>query len=279
MDYVSLLITGVRGNKFVTFGVSAVNQRRQLVAEYDYTCIFEYAKGQRQVPKAKTGSGASPAEPAAPAVEKPQPRLMSFDDISVGDQLATLTVAESQEIIIRKNDFRLAGNPMESNIHTDEEFAKQNIFGGMVNSGPTTMSYIDQMLQLSFPLEAIYVGGSLLMRAIEPFRTTDVVTFGGEITEKRLEDERKIVSCQVKGVNQRGDLVCLADATLVTNLFPRRSYFSKTRRVPVMVSSAFAGRCQRISHLAKGVCRRAVVDCSKATNPLFSAMFSWSRGA
>ena len=204
-----------RGSMFVTFGVSAVNQFRQLVAEYDYTCIFDYVKGQRQKPKAKGGSDASPEEPTAPPIQKPQPRLLRFNDISVGDQLPTLTVAESPEIIKRKNDFRLAGGHSESNIHTDEEFAKQNIFGGTVNSGPATMSYVDQMLQLSFPLEAFFGGGSLLMRAIEPFRTTDVVTFGGEITDKRLEDERKIVVCQVKGLNQRGDLVCLSDATLV----------------------------------------------------------------
>ena len=204
-----------RGSKFVTFGVTAVNQRRQLVADYDYTCIFEYAKGQQKKPRAHSDSSESPAETAAIAVRKPQPRLLTFDDISVGDKLATLTVAESQEIINLKNDFRLAGNPSESNIHTDEEFAKENIFGGTVNSGPATMSYVDQMLQLSFPLEAFYGGGSLLMRAIEPFRTTDVVTFEGEITEKHLEDERKIVSCQVKGLNQRGELVCLADAILV----------------------------------------------------------------
>ena len=140
---------------------------------------------------------------------------MSFDDISVGDALAALTMGESQEIINRKNDFRLAGDARENNIHTDEEFAKQNIFGGTVNSGPATMAYVDQMLQLSFPLEAFNGGGSLLMRAIEPFRATDVVTFGGEITDKRLEDNKKIVTCQVKGLNQRGDLVCLADATLV----------------------------------------------------------------
>ncbi len=204
-----------RGSKFVTFRVSAVNQLRQLVAEYDYTCIFEYVKGQKQTPKSKNGSSPKSPEPVAPPVENPEPGLLSFDDISVGDRLATLTLGESQEIINRKNDFRLAGTPRESNIHTDEEFAKKNIFGGTVNSGPATMSYVDQMLQLSFPLEALCGGGSLLMRAIEPFRTTDVVTFGGEITDKRLEDDRQIITCQVKGLNQRGDLVCLADATLV----------------------------------------------------------------
>lgn len=36
-----------RGNKFVTFRVEALNQHGVKVAEYDYSCIFEYAKGQK----------------------------------------------------------------------------------------------------------------------------------------------------------------------------------------------------------------------------------------
>lgn len=36
-----------RGNKFVTFRVEALNQDGVKVSEYDYTCIFEYAKGQK----------------------------------------------------------------------------------------------------------------------------------------------------------------------------------------------------------------------------------------
>ena len=38
-----------RGSKFVTFRVEARNQHDELVAEYDYTSIFEYAKGQKHV--------------------------------------------------------------------------------------------------------------------------------------------------------------------------------------------------------------------------------------
>ncbi|HAL46909.1 MAG: hypothetical protein FI707_10245 [SAR202 cluster bacterium] len=37
-----------RGNKFVTFRIEASNQNDEKVAEYDYTCIFEYAKGQHK---------------------------------------------------------------------------------------------------------------------------------------------------------------------------------------------------------------------------------------
>ncbi len=217
-----------RGSRFVTFRVEGRNQRGEPVAEYDYTCIFDYAKGQRDVPggsgssmgtahphpnpppegkgiKAGAGTGSGPAEAK---------ELLDFDSAVEGTALAELDITESQEIINNRSAFRLAGRPNASNIHTDEEFARQNIFGGTVNSGPATMSYVDQMLQLSFPPEAFYNGGSLLMRAITPFRSGDTVRFAGEVTGRSRVGDRGIMECRVRGTNQRGELVCLADATL-----------------------------------------------------------------
>jgi acyl dehydratase len=204
-----------RGSRFVTFRTEAANQDSEKVAEYDYTCIFDYAGGRRETPEDQGSAQPSPLKAGA-ATEKPAPtRLLTFDSISIGDQLASIAISESQEIINRKNELRLAGKPSPSNIHTDEEFARQNIFGGTVNSGPATMSYVDQMLERSFPLHAFYNGGRLLMRAITPFRAGDTVTFEGEITGKRNEGGKKIVECRVKGINQRGELVCLSDAVMV----------------------------------------------------------------
>jgi len=198
-----------RGSKFVTFRVEAINQRGELAAEYDYTCIFEYAQGQRTVPAQEP----SEAPEAAPLLVTPG--LLEFSAASVGSRLDELAITESQEIMNRKNDFRLAGRRSDSNIHTDEEFAKQNIFAGTTNSGPATMSYVDQMLELSFPVSSFYSGGTLLMRAITPFRSGDTVTFLGEITGKSEEGGRKALESRVKGINQRGDLVCLSDTVLV----------------------------------------------------------------
>ena len=76
------------------------------------------------------------------------------------------------------------------------------------------MSYVDQMLELSFLPGSFYSGGSLLMRAITPFRSGDTVTFQGEITGKGNKGGKKRLECRVKGINQRGELVCLSDATL-----------------------------------------------------------------
>ena len=202
-----------RGSKFVTFRIAAENQRGEPVGQYDYTCIFEYAQGQRATPPetAATPAAAAPVAPSKPAPPAP----LTFAALSLGDTLAELTITESQEIINRKSDFRLAGAPSPSNIHNDPEFARQNIFGGLVNAGPATMSYVDQMLEQSFPLSAFYNGGRLLMRAITPFRAGDTVTFGGEITAKSIEQGQGQVECRVKGINQRGELVCLADAVMM----------------------------------------------------------------
>jgi len=41
------------------------------------------------------------------------------------------------------------------------------------------------------------------------------VTFAGDVTGKRLEDGNKSVDCRVRGINQRGDLVCLSDSTML----------------------------------------------------------------
>jgi acyl dehydratase len=145
--------------------------------------------------------------------------LLDFDSAVEGTALAELSITESQDIINRRSAFRLAGRPNESNIHTDEEFARQNIFNGIVASGPAAMSYVDQMLQRSFPLSAFHHGGRLLMRAIEPFRVGDTVTLQGEVMAKQpaLPSEGQgggMVECRIKGINQRGDLVNLSDASL-----------------------------------------------------------------
>ena len=201
-----------RDSKFVTFRVSAFDGAGAVVASYDYTCIFEYSAGQRAVPEASTGSA-----PAADVSAVPDPaQFLTWENALTGTPLPrTLSVGETTENILRKNAHRLAGRPSESNIHTDEEFARQNIFGGAVNAGPATMSYVDRFIGLNVPPEALYNGGNLVMRAITPFRAGDVVTFSGEVTGTggNLYGQRK-VQCRIRGVNQRDELVCLSDATL-----------------------------------------------------------------
>ena len=209
-----------RGSKFVTFRVEAANQHGEKVAEYDYTCIFGYAQGSKSVPQIPGSAEPQPltGNPGGQELAMSSSALLSFDALSEETQLAQMSISESQEIINRKSDFRLSGEPNPINIHNNEEFARQNIFSGTVSSGPAAMSYLDQMLQRSFSLSAFYQGGQLLMRAIEPFRAGDTVTFQGEVTAKDAESAGRIVECRIKGINQRGDLVNLSDAKLMLSV-------------------------------------------------------------
>ena len=142
-------------------------------------------------------------------------RGITFESINPGDELPPFTIEETQETI---NSSRLVlddEEPLPRNIHTDPEFAKSGMFGGTVNAGVTTMAYICQMLEQWFPASAFYDNGRLLYKAIEPFRPGDTVTFTGSVTAKREEGGRKIVECEVKGTNQHGRLVGVAEASLV----------------------------------------------------------------
>ncbi len=202
-----------RGSRFVTFRVEATNQPGEEVARYDYTCIFDYAKD----PKDPTREPRK-AWPSSP--DTPRERFSWESVRDVGDQLSPLNIQASQENIDEKDSFRLAGKHNPMNIHTDEEFARRSMFGGTVVSGGAAMSYVDQMLQKSFTLGSFH-GGSLLLRAIEPFRAGDTVTFQGELTSRgdltttKDGDSRRVIECRIKGINQRGDLVNLSDATLI----------------------------------------------------------------
>ena len=140
---------------------------------------------------------------------------VAFESLSVGDALPPFTIGETQETINRARPASVEAGDEVPNIHTDPEFARDGLFAGTVNAGVITMAYITQMLESWFPAGTFYDGGRLLFKAIEPMRPGDTATFEGRITGKRTEDERKLVDCEIKGVNQMGAVIGVAEATLV----------------------------------------------------------------
>ena len=142
-------------------------------------------------------------------------RPVTFDSLAVGDELPPFTIGETQETINRSRIASIEDEAIVPNIHTDPEFARDGLFAGTVNSGVTTMAYIAQMLESWCPACTFCDGGRLLFKGIDPFRPGDTVTFKGKITGKRQENDKKIVDCEIKGVNQVGTLVGVAEATLV----------------------------------------------------------------
>ena len=143
-----------------------------------------------------------------------QATTVSFESIQVGDQLPSLEKKETQETIDAY--LELSPSPKSratANLHTDKEFAETGIFTGMVNYGVTTCAYMVELLQMAFPTRSI-LSGTFSMRALEPIRVDDVVTYTGKVLDKRQEDGKRLVEVEVTGTNQMDQTVAVAKAII-----------------------------------------------------------------
>ncbi|GBD11991.1 hypothetical protein HRbin23_01676 [bacterium HR23] len=147
-----------------------------------------------------------------------QAKGVTWDSIRIGDQLPTHTKLETQETINAYSAFRRAAlGPRREwkDLHTDEEFARKGIFGGTVNMGVATADYFFQVLEQAFPYDALFNPHSrYTFKAVAPIRAGDTVTITGKVVDKRQEEGRKLVVCELTGVNQRGQVVYVATATI-----------------------------------------------------------------
>lgn len=139
-------------------------------------------------------------------------KTVSFQSISVGDQLPILVKWDTQETIDQFDELAMPVCPPDwHNLHTDKEFAEQGIFRGTVVPGPAIVAYIAELLEKAFPIASILDRGSHLeTQAIEPVRPGDTVTFTGEVVGKREEQGLRLVECAIIGENQHGQIVARA---------------------------------------------------------------------
>ena len=146
-------------------------------------------------------------------------KTLSYDSVEVGDELPILVKHESQETIDLYAQLASAGpRPNWHNLHTDDGFAQQGIFGGTVNMGVATAAYVAELLEKGFPLRKLTARGSTLeMRATEPVRVGDTLTFTGQVTGKREEDGLRLIDCEVTGTNHLGAVVAKARASVAMN--------------------------------------------------------------
>ena len=147
----------------------------------------------------------------------------NFASINIGDAIPEFEIGETQETIdgsmtharIRLSEELIGSRKNFPSVHGNPEQAKKGMFGVTANGGTFTMSYINQMLEVCFPPEAFYNGGSLTYKGVNPFRPGDVVGFTGEVTGKRVESGKNFVDVEIKGIDKTGRLVGVASATLV----------------------------------------------------------------
>ena len=143
-------------------------------------------------------------------------KTVSFESVQVGDELPILVKHETQETIdLYARYASPAPRPDWHNLHTDKEFASKGIFGGTINMGVATVAYVAELLEKAFSIKDLTaVGSTLEMRATEPFRVGDTVTFTGQVTAKRAEGGLNLVECEVTGFNQRDQMVARARAVI-----------------------------------------------------------------
>ena len=145
-----------------------------------------------------------------------QAATASYDSIQVGDELPSIQKTETQETI---DDYtRLIVNAREapttgSNLHTDQGFADAGIFTGTVNYGVVTCAFMMELLQKAFPTSNL-LRSTFEMRALEPIRAGDTVTFTGRVLDKRQESGGRLVEVEVTGTNQLGQSVAAGKASV-----------------------------------------------------------------
>ena len=140
---------------------------------------------------------------------------VSFETISIGDDLPSIQKSETQEDI---DNYPILNEAEEReipsmNLHIDEEFADTGIFSGMVNYGVTTCGFLVELLQLAFPLKNIRKA-TINMRATEPIRADDVVQYTGKVVGKREEGGKNLVDLELVGTNQLSQTVATAKVTI-----------------------------------------------------------------
>ena len=134
---------------------------------------------------------------------------MYFEDIKVGMTMEVASaVIEKQKML----DFARDYDPIP--LHTDEEYAKTSVFGGLIAPGVMSfMSVWAKFLETDFFGQELIAGKSTRIEWMKPVYPQDVLTGRAKITGCVRRNARNgLVEITVEAYNQHGDLV-LTDVT------------------------------------------------------------------
>ncbi|MDO8722529.1 MAG: MaoC family dehydratase [Syntrophales bacterium] len=130
-----------------------------------------------------------------------------FHELNIGDEFAPLIKKMTQEKINAYVSTAEDYNP----IHVDVEFAKKTPFKGTIAPGFQCIAYISELMAREFG-EGWYVGGTLDLRLTRPVRPGDTLVTRAMVADKKGEDGKKIVICEVRITNQNNEDVMLGTA-------------------------------------------------------------------
>ena len=129
---------------------------------------------------------------------------MYFEDIRIG-----MTVEIGPAVIEKQKmlDFARDYDPIP--LHTDEEYAKTSIFGGLIAPGVMSfMSVWAKYLEADFFGRELIAGKSTRIEWMKPVYPRDVLTGRAEVTGCTRRNARNgLVEISIEAYNQHGDLV------------------------------------------------------------------------
>lgn len=136
--------------------------------------------------------------------------MLPFKEIHIGDDLdIDIRQSITQEMIDRWAQVSVDFNPL----HIDPAYGKTSKFGSTICHGTLTITFIMEMLTLWMGKGWLSGGQLLGVRFVAPVRPFDTVRPGGKVVGKRIENDRKLVDCEVWLENQDGVKVITGRAT------------------------------------------------------------------
>jgi len=129
---------------------------------------------------------------------------MYFEELKPGMQVTTAPA------VIRKEKMMAFARDYDNiPLHTDEEYAKTTVFGGLIAPGVMSfMSVWAKYLEQDFFGEALLAGRSTRIEWLKPVYADDVLTGVATVTKLTKRNEKNgIAEVSMEVFNQKGDCV------------------------------------------------------------------------
>lgn len=123
-----------------------------------------------------------------------------FEDITVGEEI----INETMSSVTKEQLVRYAGASGDFNpLHTDDATGKAAGFGGVIAQGMLMMGMAAAAVTNRIPKKSL---NNFKVRFVGATRPGDVVKVTGKVTDKRIEDNKGIVSCALEVADQDDDI-------------------------------------------------------------------------
>ena len=191
---------------------------------------------------------------------------VTFDELTIGRQ-ATLTRTLTQDDITLFAVMSGDVNPA----HMDAEYAKSDIFHGIIGQGMWTASLISALLGTVLPGPGtIYLEQDIKFK--KPVRIGDIITVTAVVRDKRAD--KPVVTLDCKAVNQHGEIVADGLATVLAPKDKLRVPYANLPEIRIPNHDRFNSIMQRckgmealrtaIVHPVKAESLQAATDAAKA---------------